>query len=312
VLNSPTRVASGCRDPTGIYIAKQSPPGRRPNRKRTATVAPTPHCLCQAVAHNPAFTANHGHPCVRSFRRKSWAEGRGQREEGSGKWEEGSGKWEVGSGKWEVGSGKWEVGSGKWEVGSGKWEWPVGKNEDGDRMMDYEKENTVFADNGADCAVRVPAAGAAGRLPPRNCFPGSRRLRKGRREADVPQTPLFTVFTRRSPGARVVREKRTKTTSREKLFRKPLFLRQIPGNSFLEPLGGGKKGKIRPIRTKPQSAAATGRQNAANQRRRSGNCATSEAMPCIIVAGHRQFPQVALPGRRLRPILIRLELPNPR
>ena len=63
-------------------------------------------------------------------------------------------------------------------------------------------------------------------LPGGSFSPGDRRLRKGRREADVPQTPLFTAFAQRSPRARVVREKGAKTTSREKLFRKPLFLRE--------------------------------------------------------------------------------------
>jgi len=48
-----------------------------------------------------------------------------------------------------------------------------------------------------------------------------------------------------------VRQKGVKTTTREKLFRKPLFLRQIRGNSFLEPLGVGKREKYMDAR-KPQ------------------------------------------------------------
>ena len=52
-------------------------------------------------------------------------------------------------------------GEGQREVGSGKWDVGMGKNQNGDRMMDYEEENTVFADNGADCAVAVPAADTA-------------------------------------------------------------------------------------------------------------------------------------------------------
>ena len=134
-----------------------------------------------------------------------------------------------------------------------------------------------------------PAAGAAVRAARRNCSPDSRRLQKPRREADVPQTPFFTAFARHSSEERVVREKRAKTTSREKLVRKPLFSRENPGYSSPVPPGSANKGKIRPVRTGPRPAAATGRRRPANRRPWQRNCATGEAMPCtnvvVVAAG---------------------------
>jgi len=35
--------------------------------KQIVTVAHTPHCLCQAVAHQTVFTVNQGHPATLVF-----------------------------------------------------------------------------------------------------------------------------------------------------------------------------------------------------------------------------------------------------